>query len=255
MDRDRDAASGEEAAHRIRLKGSTMSLKLKALGLAVFAALAVGAVSVVSATADTGGVFHSEVSWTHIKGAQEGTLHQNALIDHGEGDAITCSTVSYTGNTDALTETEITVTGSYSGCKTTNNGYPVTVDMTGCAFVLTIGDAAGLKHHTSHLECATGNEVDVTINPPFVGECHIKIPAQTPTTGGTAYKGITVGGKNALTLDITVEGITSTKTETGFGCLGAPGHTNNSTLKGTVVAEGFNTAGGRVNISATTAAS
>jgi hypothetical protein len=232
-----------------------MGIKLKALGLGLLGALAVGGVGVVSAPADTGGHFTSDVEWTHFKGGQEGSLHENVLIDHDLNSAITCKTATYTANVAGKTQTEITVEASYAECKTTAKEgfeYPVTVNMNGCAFVSTIGDEAGLKHHTLHLECPVGKEIKLSINPPVVGECHIYIPPQTPTTGGVAYKAIEVGGKHALTADIIVEGITQKKEETGFGCGGAGGHSNDVTADSTVIVEGFDTAGSPVNITATT---
>jgi hypothetical protein len=238
-----------------------MSLKLKALGLAVFAALAVGAVSVVSAAADEGGVAHSDVDWTHITGKQEGSLHENALVDHDEEDAVTCSTANFTASVAGKTQTEITVTPTYAGCETTENEYPTTVNMNGCTYTLTFTDDPAQKHHTVHLGCPAGKTVKISVNPPFVGECHTYIPPQTPTTGGVTYTTHTIEEKHAtetthlhaLTLDITIEGITNTKEETGFGCAGGGGHSQNSTLKGTVTVEGKDTDGKLTNITVTTA--
>jgi ketosteroid isomerase-like protein len=237
-----------------------MSLKLKALGLAMFAALAIGAVSVVSAGADTGGVMHSDVEWTHITGEQEipvppPTVHDNRLIDHVQEDAVQCKVATFTANVAAKTATEVTATAHYTECETTNNGYPTNVNMNGCHFVLTFTDEAAAKHHTAHLVCPAEKNVKISINPPIVGECHTYIPSQTPTTGGVVYTQIEIAGKKALTLDVTIQGITNTKEETGFGCGGAGGHDNQSTLEATIKVQGKDTVGNPTNISVTTASS
>jgi hypothetical protein len=240
-------------------KELTMSLKLKALGLAVFAALAAGAVSVVSAGADTGGVMHSDVEWTHITGKQEGSLHSNVLVDHLLKNSVTCKTANYTASVGKKTATEVTVIPEYKECSTTDPVYPATVNMNGCHFTLTFTDLPEAKHHTAHLECPAGKEVKVSVNPPIVGECHIYIPPQTPTTGGVAYTNKKhpnpETSPHAITLDITVEGITVTREPTGFGCPEGHTHDNKNTLKGTVIATGFETAPGskQVNITVTTA--
>jgi hypothetical protein len=235
-----------------------MSLKLKALSLSVFAALAVGAVSVVSAPADTGGVAHSDVDWTHIKAKQYGSLHENTFFSHGLGDGVTCETAEYTASVPTKTVGEITVTPTYANCKTTD-GFPATVNMTDCSFVLTFTDDPNQEHHTAHLECPKGvTHAHVSVNPPIVGECHLTIPPQTPTTGGVTYTNIkhpTGTSPHSLTLNITAEGITHTAVETGFGCGGDDGVTNNTTLNGKVIATGFDTGGKQVNITVTTASS
>jgi hypothetical protein len=235
-----------------------MSLKLKALGLALFAVLAVGAVSVMSATANPGekqGHFTSDAAgpWTHITGAQEGTLHENVFLDHALGDAVTCSTATFTASVGVATATEITVTPTYAGCKTTNEKREAHVDMNGCAYVLTIFEKPETRDQTTHLECPPGKEVTLTITGPFGVKCTIHIPPQTPTTGGVVYTTTTdANKKHTLTLDITAFGITNNRTEEGFGgCLFNAGHGNNATLLGKVAAGGKDTAGKVVNITAT----
>jgi hypothetical protein len=239
-----------------------MSLKLKALGLALFAALAVGAVSVVSAGADSGGVMHSDVDWTHLTGKQEGPtetemLHENVLHDFDLDNAVTCEVANYTATLAEKTATEVTVIPEYDKCKTTTGGYPVEIDMTGCNFRLTFTDVAAEKHHTAHLVCPPEKNVDITVDPPLVGVCHITIPPQTPTSGGIAYTTHQYAGseKHGVTLDITAEGITNSKVSTGFGCGSAPTHSNNSALTGTVTVEGKDTENKQVNVTVTTAAS
>jgi hypothetical protein len=233
-----------------------MSIKLKALGLALFAVLAVGAVSVMSATANPGeklGHFTSDVNWTHVTGSQEGTLHENVFLNHALGDGVTCSTAAFTGNVSGFTATEITVTADYKGCKTTEEKRDVHVEMNGCAYTLTIFEKPEVKDQTTHLECPAGKEVTLRVTGPFGVKCTIHIPPQTPTSGGVVYTTTTdANKKHTLTLDITAFGVTNNRTEEGFGgCLFNAGHDNNATLLGKVTAEGRDTAAKVVNITAT----
>jgi hypothetical protein len=235
-----------------------MSLKLKALGLALIAALAVGAVSVMSATANPGekqGHFTSDAAgaWTHVTGSREGTLHENVFIDHALGDALTCTTVNATASVGVATATELTATPTFAGCKTTNEGREFHVDMNACAFVLTIFEKPETKDQTTHLECPAGKEVTLTVTGPFGVKCTIHIPPQTPTTGGVVYTTTTdANKKHTLTGEITAFGITNNRTEEGFGgCLFNAGHGNNATLLGKATAQGKDTNGKVVNITAT----
>jgi hypothetical protein len=236
-----------------------MSFKLKALGLALLASLAVGAVSVISATANPGekqGHFTSDAAgpWTHITGVQEGSPQENGYIDHVGGfTTITCTAINYTASVSTSTATEITVTPDYTGCETEGGSGFVHFDMNGCALLLTIFEKPETKDQTMHLECPAGKEMTLTNTGPFGVKCTIHIPPQTPTTGGVVYTTTTSANKkHTLTLDITAIGITSTRTEEGFGgCLFKPGHGNNNTFIGKAAVEGVDTAKNVVNITAT----
>jgi hypothetical protein len=227
-----------------------MSIKFKALGLAVLAALAVGAVSVVSAGADSGGVIHSDVQWTHVVGAQEGPSEDNRLHDFTVNDAVTCDSVTYTGSVGGKTPTQLTVIPEYTECHT-QKGFPASIQMNGCGYTLTFADMF-VEHHTAHLQCPTGKTVVATVNPPIVGECHVHIPPQTPTEGGVAYTTIVENGKHAQTLNVTAEGVTVNRIDTGGGCLGHAGHDNVTSLTATAVLTAYDTNVKQVNLTVTT---
>jgi hypothetical protein len=232
-----------------------MSIKLKALGLALFAALAVGAVSVVSATAETGGHFTSESDWTHITGTDVGGVAENYLIDTPDNSRVTCPAgqVKYTASISGTTVTQITATAEYpNGCEIrgTFNG-PATVHMNGCDFTLTV-ESAEPEHTAAHLVCPTDKEVTVTADPATIGSCIIHIPPQTPTSGGVVYEAGEHNGAAGLTLNITAEGVTVNETPSGFlGCGTVSGHHNDSDLYGTATVSGKDTDGIPVDIKAT----
>lgn len=228
-----------------------MRLTLKVFSLALLVASAVGLSGGVPSLAETGGYFTSEASWTHVNGSKVGTLHQNVFTSSVFPEAITCKTAEYTASVGGTKVTELAVTPEFKECSTTKNGYPVVVDLNGCLFQLTIGKEPEAKHQTLHLSCAGSNEVTLTVNPPFVGECWIHIPPQTSTSGGVLSKAIFSGSKHALELDVTASGITSNVTDKTFGCGGVSGENNSSSLTGTVVATGTDTEAEEVDITAT----
>lgn len=228
-----------------------MSFKLKALGLAMFATLAVGAVSVVSAGADSGGVIHSDVQWTHIVGEQEGTSEDNRIHDFTLNDAVTCDSVTYTGSVGGKTPTQVTVIPEYTECHT-QKGFEAKIHMNGCGYTLTFADMF-VEHHTAHLQCPPEKTAVVTVDPPIVGECHIHIPPQTPTEGGVAYTTIVENGKHAQTLNVTAEGVTVNRKDVGVGgCGGHAGHDNVTSLTATAVVTAYDTNVKQVNLTVTT---
>jgi hypothetical protein len=234
-----------------------MSIKLKALGLALFASLAIGAVSVVSATGATGGHFTSSTNWTTLSGSEIGGTASNYLEGTSEGPLITCpeNKTTYTANVSATTVTQITVAPTYPNpCQIADSSVgigPASIDMNGCDFMLTVETSAP-AHTVLHLVCPAGTEVKVTFDPPVFGSCTIDYPSQTPTSGGVVYTATEHSGKASLRLDITAEGITSNETPSGFlGCGAQAGHNDNSDFFGTVTVTGKNTNDEAVDIKAT----
>jgi hypothetical protein len=232
-----------------------MSIKLKALGLALFAALAVGAVSVVSATGATGGHFTSGSSWTVLSGSQVGGNAANYIENTNEGARVICpeqETIS-AASVSGTTVTQITATPTFpDGCElqAAFSG-PATIDTNGCDFLFTI-ESAEPEHTAVHLVCPEGKEVAATVDPVVVGSCVIDYPPQTPTSGGVVYAATEHSGKASLHLDITAEGITSNETPMGFlGCGTQAGESNNSDFFGTATVVGKDTTGTPVDIKAT----
>jgi hypothetical protein len=222
-----------------------MSLKLKALGLGLLAAMAFSAVAVMNASANGAGHFVSTGN-THVevKGfAGPGTSHNLHLVNHGLEGEIGCATQSYTATTTTETTTSITVTPAYAGCTTTSNAQAVPVDVNGCTYTFTV--AAGTTNSTEqtvHLVCPTGKKIEIT-HP----NCTVSVHPQTVNTGLTYTTTVSGSGVHEITMDVNVQFV---QTRHGLCQFIAP-TTGNGTLKGSVTVKGFNTAGGQVPITAT----
>jgi uncharacterized membrane protein len=141
-----------------------MSSKLKALGLAFAAALALTAAVATAAMAEPG--FTSESASTTIHGVQEGSHEFTA----GEGfGAITCSTVTYSGTSEGTFFTSMTLQPTYSGCKDSfGRTVHVVTNTLQYTFTVTGTDASGTPIGTTHLSghiettTTTGGGTDCT---------------------------------------------------------------------------------------------
>lgn len=224
-----------------------MSLKLKALGLGLLAAMAMSAFAVMNAGAETGGHFGSSVTHTEISGVETaGTEH--VLHFNKEGGAATerigCDVDQYTGTVSGATATQITVTPKWEQCYTT--GSPNTkfdIHENTCDFVFTIGNNPG-AHNTAHVECTKAGDAFVITHP----NCTITVPPQTVT--GVSYTNLdnVPPASDEVTLTSTVKGITA---HYHAGICIFLGTTHKSEMVGSVTVKGSNTAGGGVDISAT----
>lgn len=121
--------------------------KLKILGVAFAAVLAIGAVTASAASAVQ---FHSESEKTFFKGEQT-----NFVFDMTAG-TLTCKKVTYTGEGSATTSADITLAPVYSEC--TGFGMAATVDMNGCDYLYTT--------FVAHLICPAGKSMTITVGIP-----------------------------------------------------------------------------------------
>ena len=224
-----------------------MTTRLKALCLGLLSVLAVTAFGVMSAVAEDGGHFESEVAHTTIKGTETPAtgVHTLHFRRQGTAEEIGCTEASYTGTTTNATETGITVTPSWSKCYTTPNGTEFEVHENGCHFIFTIGKSTKIDH-TVHLKCPIGKKIEIT-HP----NCNITVGEQTlggEAGNGVVYKTVTEEGKHAITLEVTVKNIVSTYHEKICIFLG----TNQiSEMNGSVTVRGFDTDNKPVHITAT----
>lgn len=220
-----------------------MSLKLKALGLSLLAALAVSAVAVVNAAANGEGHFESDVDHTIIKGSEAGT-HTVHLIDKAVAGEIGCDIDNYSATTTTKTVTSITVTASYADCYTTKeepNKDEIDVTMNGCTYTFTVAKNSGnLTEQTVHLLCP-GTKVEV-----HHPACTITIPQQTVNTGIT-YTRVTENGKHAITMHVDAE----FAIERHGLCRFVLPKNGVGTLFGSVTVQGFNTTNEPVHITHT----
>jgi hypothetical protein len=231
-------------------KGTQMNRKLKALSAIFSAALLAAAVSVVSAPAETGGHFISEVAHTELSGAQESGFNEL----HDAIGSVLCEEASFTGTTTATTHESISIIPKYGKCRNGTN--TVTVDMNECYYTFTVGKKAATGHNTVHLICPPGKSITLTIflehtSHTHTPACTVHIPAQTPT-GGVTYTTTGSGKTHGITADITVTNITVIRTPHFFGgCLFAAEHGTTAELTGKATLQGKTTAGEPVGITAT----
>jgi hypothetical protein len=217
-----------------------MSNKLKALSLGLIAAMAMSAMAVVNATAQTGGHFVSSASSTTITGSEGGSHVLHFKSETGEaGSEIGCDNDSYTGSVTGTTVTEITITPSWSNCSTT--GSPNTkfdIDERGCDFKFRVGlNAAG--HNTAEVACPATSAGFLITHP----NCGIVVPPQTVT--GVSYKN--EGTPHQVTLTSTVKNI---KTYYHSGICVFLGTTHSSEMIGSVTVKGTS-GGAAVSVTAT----
>lgn len=216
-----------------------MSFKLKALGVALLAAMSVSAVAVMNASAATQGHFESDIDHTLIVGFEGGT-HNLHLTNHGLSGEVGCTEDNYHATTTSKTVTSITVTASYSGCTTTGTQTSVPVDMNGCHYTFTVTSPVETTHSPVHVICPAGQAIKVT-HP----NCTVTVHPQT-VESAVKYT-TTKPVLHEITLDVTAQ---FTTTRHGLCQFIAP--TNGTgTLGGSATVKGFDTEEKQVNITAT----
>jgi hypothetical protein len=218
-----------------------MIRNLKALGLALVAVCALGALAASSASAVTDVVTTSAGNtWV------TGTSHDNVFNIPGKME-VKCTTSKYFATVNNG-NTHVTVGATYSGIinETPHTNPDCTVSgvinttalitMNGCDYEMTgttTGADAGKTDATLSVLCPAGKKIEIKTT----AGCTLSLPAQTPTVGGVAYTNkVPAAGK--VTVDITATGITYS---TNFACqlAGISAEANDATFTGTVVTEGF----------------
>lgn len=158
-----------------------MNHKLRTLGAALVAVLAVGAVVVSSASA--AGAFTAEAGKT-VTGTQiNGMITGKAVFKHElatAGGTLKCD-VTFHGVSGADVSPELTLTPTYSNC-VTSGVILMQVTMNGCHYLLTAGNTVVPTDQntitaTIDIVCPSGNVID--IHGTAVGtNCHKTVPAQ-----------------------------------------------------------------------------
>ncbi len=216
-----------------------MSIKLKALGLGLIAAMAIGSFAVMNASAAVSGHFtHDAAGGTATITGNEGGTHR-LKFSSDNGTPIECDVAHYSGTVSAATTTTLEVLPSYSQCHT-EGAAPgtVTVDVNNCKFVF---HSRTSGHATTGVNCPAGFNILVT-HP----NCTMRMPTQA--LSGVTYGTATEGGKHTITLNATVGGITA-HYEAGI-CIFL-GTTHTATMNGSATVEGLDSLNNRVNITAT----
>jgi hypothetical protein len=146
-----------------------MTRKLKALGLAICAALAVLAVSSSAAQA---GEFTAEKYPATLTGTQL-SQHEFSFFNY----SVSCAKASFDGTLEAAAKA-VTIAASYSEC-TSEAGAAVTVKMTGCDYVFIAEETLGEDKVDGSMEikCPAGAGIDFE---DAATGCAIKIIPQGP---------------------------------------------------------------------------
>jgi hypothetical protein len=214
-----------------------MSRKLKTLGIAIVASLAMSA---MAASAQAAPEFHAGNAHTILKGKQEtGSEH---VFTAGESfGGISCTQAEFSGTTSALTEKTQTMTPVYENCAD-SFGRTAHVSMNGCGYIFSVSNNATVG--TTEIECPPGKEIVVTVT--ASPHCTVRIPAQK-SVGPVTYHNIANGD---VTVTSEAENVTNT-TEGGFFICGVSnGHHTEGTYFGNTVVHGTNTTGTEnINIS------
>ena len=198
-----------------------MNRKLKALGLALIAVLAMGA---LSASAASAGTFHSEIATdTVIKGEQIGT--DVFTVNAG---TVKCNEAKYNGNQAGATATTVKVTPEYSECtafgfvNTTIHSKQCTYEFSGDNLDVVIG-------------CPAAEPITVT-----AFNCWITVPSQT-LAGAITYTNV-AGPPKDVKVKVNSKTITYTQHSKSFpGCSGGTRTTGEYLGEATV--RGLSTAG------------
>jgi len=199
-----------------------MRRNLKALGAAVLAVFAIGAVTASAASADP--LFHSEAADTFLTGSQGPVLQNVLTTDLGE---LKCETVTFKGTWGAQTNTTLTLKPQYAACELGEENAVVTEN--GCAFVFHLGNNTETLAASMDIECPDGRiEIHVpgctTTVPPQVGLQQSKF-----TNEGA-------GATQAIIADLQIAGIHYV--EHGEACANAGATTENGTYAGRITVRG-----------------
>jgi hypothetical protein len=203
-----------------------MNRKLKALGLALVAVLAMGALSASAASAEN---FHSESATdTVLKGSQVGT--DVFTVNAG---TVKCNEATYAGTQSGATATTVKVTPTYSEC--TAFGFVSTaIDVNGCTYEFSSDNSNVV------IGCAT-NPITVT-----AFNCWVTVGSQT-TNGGITYTNTGAGASRDVDVTVNISGIHYVQHSKSFpGC--SSGTRTDGKYTGAATVQGFTTGGAQVGV-------
>jgi len=211
-----------------------MNRKIKALGLALMASLALTAI--LASAASAAGTFTSSSTHTILSGTQTGKLGFTPGSGMGTTD---CTTVTFSGTSSATSETDWTIKPTYSGC-IDSFGRTVDIDNEGLTYTFTANTNAG---GTSDLHISGGMKETVTSGGSVV--CTVTISV-TQTANGITYKNL--GGTSGVEVRINTTNMKSTVEGGFFNCGTATTTQTTGTTTGSAVFTGKDTAGSAVAI-------
>jgi hypothetical protein len=221
-----------------------MIRNLKALGLALVAAMALGAIGAQAASAVVEHSFNSDAEDTVLTGKNEsfGTGNSRDVFQATPGLTVECD-ATFGGTVGKKVEDTVTVHPKYESC-----GGGVTVHTDGCNYIFgsdttTSAHSSSSEHASVSLECEAGHEIEIT-RP----GCNIAFNQFHSTTEvnqglhGVRYTNLPEhSGGDAITVDATVSTIKYLVTSGSFcGLAGhAAGTYSNGSYDGLAEVTGF----------------
>ena len=228
-----------------------MTLKLRALGLALGALLVLGAMAASAASAK----FDSEVEHTLISGDQPAGKPHTFTVNAG---TTTCKVAKFSGTSvgaftgTSWTSEDLAITPEYRECPTIVLGesHDTHVKTNGCIYTFHAGETteAGTKvDGSTDIVCPAGKVVEWEITGANI--CKITFPPQNNVAGITYHN---TGTGATRDVDWIISITTLTYTQDGIFCPGnnfmTPTTFTNGKYSGEVTLVGTNTAGTQVGI-------
>jgi hypothetical protein len=213
-----------------------MARNLKALGLALCAMMALGAVVASAASGQaTEKIFHSEIKPTTLTA----TAIESQVFRTAPTEAVICNTVEITSTIDTETTTQIKAIPHYGSCQAEASVglIPAHIDTNSCYYTFTVDTEVTSHEKYSgpvHVKCTTPGD-SITVTTTFLGgtQTCLHIPEQTPTVPTVDYTNEGTLDKRDVKVTPTVDGITYTKTS-----ICGSGTFNNGTYRGQVTVKG-----------------
>jgi hypothetical protein len=213
-----------------------MNRKIKALGLALVAALAMSAVAASASQAE----FHSSAAHTILSGSQVG----NHVFTVGGGfGAIECETANFSGSSTKVTEADQTITPEYKGCFDSFER-TVHVNMGGAQYTFT-SPAATTGNANVHV---VGGPITISVTS-GAGATICTVTIKEQTNNNIVYHNL--GGTNGVTVTTNTNNVKATTSGGFLNCGVSNGEHTGGTYTGHTTMKGVNTAGEAVSISVT----
>jgi hypothetical protein len=207
-----------------------MNRKLKTLGVAFVAAMALTAVTASSASAFLG--FTSTSHHTELHGKQVGNHVFTASASSGFG-AITCTTATFVGTGSATSETSQTITPTYSGCKD-SFGRTVDIITNSLHYIFTVDGTDGEETPIGNVHVTGHIQLTVTTGGTH---CTVTISAEQTQDGITYHNHEGPDGDDVLVTTDTDE-VVSTTSGGFFACGISNGEHTDGEYTGETIMEG-----------------
>jgi hypothetical protein len=206
--------------------------RIKTLGFALVAALALTAVMASAASAQ----FTSNKEHTILSGSQKTGTNDVFTAGSGFG-GITCENATFSGTAQNKSETTQVITPNYSTCKD-SFGRTVDLDNNGLTYTFTSGAGKGTVH--------VSGEMTLTVTSGGSVVCTVVIKAQEGNNGITYTN---LGGTSGVEVTSHSNNVKNTTSGGFFNCGISNGEHSSGTYDGVSVITGKDTSGAAAEIS------